>query len=363
MPRDVIQQRIRRRLLKPLETREPSPASKALIASAWARLAQSATAADLLPIAKEVLSRAKKSDGKFDTTNPDVVRGFVDLATVMVHARLISFQEYAFYVSSTVSPIHEDRVFRYVYPEFIEIEARIDAVERSHGLSPDESWHKGEGPAEFQALSAEYGAADERRYVEALYEFGADDLAKLYAEDRIEYTRRRERGRRHVFHRDDSREAITDAVKRYEAEARRSAQVGAYTGAIILLGAAVEGLLLLRCLRSQKKAHAVASSLPKKARPSNDDLLRWNLDNLIEVCLAAGWLPLVDTGSLEIRPDKLAHLLRVMRNGVHVGRVAKERPWIATEREDYEQAEAIYTTVYATTLSPSSLKALSNKSL
>src|SRR6185436_19402096 len=103
-----------------------------------------------------------------------------------------------------------------------------------------------------------------------------------------------------------------------EADARRAAAIGAYAAAVSLLGAGLEGLLLLRCLRSKKKAIRVAKSLPKADRPGKPtEPTTWRFDQLIDVCLKAGWLPRVNTNVAVYESGGLAHLLRDMRNHVH----------------------------------------------
>ncbi len=160
--------------------------------------------------------------------------------------------------------------------------------------------------------------------------------------------RLRERGRRSYYDQDEQA-ALRDLVVRCEVEARRSASVGAYSSAVISLGSGVEGLLILRCLRSPKKAERLARTLTRSERPKKpDDPPTWNFDVLIKVSLAAKWLPPVE-GSFGIySPAGLADLLRGMRNNVHPGRQARERPWVEVDERDYDDAHAIYTIVLAT---------------
>jgi hypothetical protein len=337
---------IRRHLLKPLAKRKVSPAAQSVLDEALRKLASFALASDITPLAAERLKQMKEAKGKGAWKDAEYAAAFVDLSTALLHARKMSRQDYVFAASYAALGVHEERLFKRVYPEIETISAMLRVIEQAHGA--DDGWAIGDGPDEHQRLSAEWELLADKRFILTMKEIGADDIASLYQDKPNEYERLRERGRRFIFQKDEVVAAISDAVVRYEREARSSASVGAYTASVILLGAAVEGILLLRCLRSKRKAVSVASKLPKKFRPSTlDDFLRWNFDNLIEVCLAAGWLPLVP--ELEVRPDGLAHLLRRMRNYVHPGRVAKDRPWIEIEKEDYEQAEVIYTTIFAAT--------------
>lgn len=337
---------IRRNLLKPLGRRKVSPASQAAFDRALDKLESFALASHITPLASERFEKMHKAKGKGAWKDPEYAAALVDLCTALLHSRKMSLQQYVFNASYAASSLHEERLFNREYPEIEAISQALRLIEQEHGA--DDGWPIGEGPDEHQRLSREWEFLSDKRFILTMKEIGAEDVASLYLDDKKEYERLRERGRRHVFQKDEIVASISDAVVRYEKEARSSALVEAYTASAILLGAAVEGVLLLRCLRSRRKAISVASKLPKKVRPSAlDDFLRWNFDQLIEVCLAAGWLPPIE--KIEVRPDGLAHLLRQMRNYVHPGRVAKDRPWIEIEKEDYEQAEVIYTTICAAT--------------
>lgn len=345
--------RIRRRLLKPLAKRKGSPASQSAFGEALRKLESFALASHIAPLALERFKQLNGAKGKSAWKDSECAASLVDLCTALLQARKMSRQEYIFNASYAASGLHEERLFKKEYPEIEAISAMLSVIEKAHGA--DEGWAIGEGPEEHQRLSEEWDLLADKRFILTMKEIGAGDVASLYLDKPDEYEHLRERGRRSIFQKDEVVASISDAVIRYENEARSSASVRAYTASVILLGAAVEGLLLLRCLRSKRKAVSVASKLPKKIRPSAlDDFLRWNFDHLIEVCLAAGWLPIVP--EIEVRPDRLAHLLRGMRNYVHPGRVAKERPWIEMEKEDYEQAEVIYTTIFAATFRRSRIR-------
>jgi hypothetical protein len=93
----------------------------------------------------------------------------------------------------------------------------------------------------------------------------------------------------------------------------------------------------------------VARSLPRRKQPrSPNDPATWTFENLIQVCMAAGWLPPVSTEVATYNPAGLAHLLRTMRNHIHPGRRVRERPWLEAEVGEYKDAEAIYVTLLAT---------------
>jgi hypothetical protein len=222
-------------------------------------------------------------------------------------------------------------------------------VESESDLSDDEYFPRGAGPAEYIELNCRYDEMLDRLFADLLRELGATDLGKRFLEDQAEFDRARERGRRTLFHKDDTAAAVDDIVRRYEREAIAAAEAKAYTAAIILVGAALEGTLLLRCLLSEKLAIEVASSLPKVSRPKSvERLQRWTFGNLIDVCHVARWLPAISTRLADYSPNALAHELRALRNFVHPGRLTEERPWIESDKREYEYSVAIFETLRQT---------------
>lgn len=350
---------VRRALLKPIARRKSRLTTRKRVESALDVLDQRAIAGAYLPeIAKiQKERRQHKSPGSYK--DPASAQVSVALATALFFARRISAHEYTFMVASAAEGVNEGRITDDSYPEIVELFSKMRAVEVAHDLDPGEYWTYGEEPDEYVNLNRQFEAATEKRLIETFRELGAEDIASLFIADREEFDRRRERGRRAFFHKDEVLPALTDAVVRYELEARKAAAAGAYTAAIALIGAAVEGLLVLRCLRSKSKALTVAASLtrPKRPRPQEDPT-KWKFDTLIETCLAAGWLPTISTTIATFSPAGLAHSLRQMRNYLHPGKVAIERPWVEADEIEYTTAESIYATIFSTVTTTKRLKNL-----
>lgn len=346
-----MDKRVRRHLLKPLQRRRPNSFSRKALVSALERFDQQALGELHLPdVVKLIRDPAKlKNDGSWK--DPIIVRRLIELVKALCLARRISRQEYFFYALILVEGIHDARIADGAYErDLAATSTAIAGFETKHGLSSDEFWgNDGGGPKEYQALNRKYERVLEDLFIAALAEFDLNELAELKKNDPKECDRLRERGRRTVFHKDDLNEALQDVVRRYERDARRAAAAEAYSAAITLLGAGLEGLLLLRCIRSKKKAQRVAACLPAKVRPRNgDDLSNWRFETLINTCLAAGWLPPLRTKSAQYNPAGMAHLLRRMRNFVHPAKQARERPWVEAEEADWNDAEAIYVALIST---------------
>ena len=345
---------IRRQMLRPLVRRRVASANQASLDHALRELEERAAASSLLPemVAAQRMARQKWPEGRWK--DGEAVRVTVQFAAALYFARRVSLQEYTFMVAQAAEGVHDARLADRAYPEIEQLSKHMRKVEATHGLKPGEYWLKKDAPPEFRSLSAKWDAAADARFADTIAELEGGTVSRMFATNRPAFDRLRERGRRSFFHKSELIPALVDTIKR---EARDSADAGAFTAAVTLIGASVEGLLLLRCLRSQAKSSQVCANLPAKKRPRDSSSpATWSFDALIHVCLAAGWLPKINTPTISIRPDDLAHLLRQMRNYIHPGRVCTHRPWIEVERRDFDEAEVIYTTLFATVFRGAMLK-------
>ncbi len=228
---------------------------------------------------RSAISPSQIDKGKTDKKSPDRDTKFIGLAKALYAARRISTAEYVIYACHPVESIHDDRWLDGGYDgELGSINNALDRIKGEYGLKPDEFWRRGDGPEEYIRLEAEYDAILERKFIEVLDEFGLKDLAQLKRQDPKKFDQLRERGRRIVFHPDEFAPAVRDVVIQYENEARQAANAGAYSAAITCLGAGIEGLLLLRCLRSIKKAQQISQTLPRRIRPRSDNPDAWTFE-------------------------------------------------------------------------------------
>lgn len=340
----TMSQKVRRRLLKPLARRSPGVDDRDALAGALSRLDDRAMGVGVLSELRDVLFSTRSEKDKRSWRDPAQVSQAVVRAKVLYASRRISTQEYVLFASQPVQSLSESRWMDGRYDkDLAPIDEAMRAIEEEHGLEPDEYWPRGEAPKEYARLNRQYETLLDTKFIEMLRKFELDDLADLKERSPAEFERLYERGRRSVFHRDEDAPAIRDVVVRYEKDAGRAAAVGAYSAAITSLGAGVEGLLLLRCLRSKHKAARLSQKLHKRLRPrSPNDPMTWRFETLIEVCLEAGWLPPVETSVARYDAAGLAHQLRRMRNHVHPGRHVRDRPWCETDEREYQDAHSIY---------------------
>jgi hypothetical protein len=348
-------------LLRPLDRRRTLMADQKAIVSALKRLDDRTLGNAVLPVIAKAAKGVRRNGSQGSLKDPAYIKKQVVLSEALYLSRRISRSEYVYFASSPVETINEERWLDGQFnDELHEIKQEIEAIDKESGLLPDQYWPRGQAPDEFRgrynALEGQYSAVIERHFMAALREFGLDELANLRERSPDEFDRLRERGRRSLHHKGEDIPALKDIVVRHEEEASRAASAKAYTAGIILLGAGLEGLLLIRCLRSKKKAIRTASALPKKLRPQfPGDPTKWRLETLITTCLSAGWLPRVSTEYAQYAPAALADVLRYMRNLVHPGRCARENPWSETDERDYRDAEAIYVTLRSKLLGRRSL--------
>lgn len=301
-----------------------------------------------LPIVAKSAKSSRKDKGQGFYKDAVYVQKQVLLSKALYISRRISRSQYVVFACVPVETLNEERWLDGTFEnELRRIQEQIDALDKESGLPQNHYWPRGQAPEEFQnrydALEAQYSAVIESHFIAALREFGLDDLADLRESDTKEFDRLRERGRRSIFHKDEHVRVLKDIVVRHEEEASRAASAKAYTAGVILIGAALEGLLLIRCLRSKQKAIRAAGTLSRRQRPlPSDDPTKWKFETLISTCLSAGWLPRISTEYAQYAPASLADILRNMRNLVHPGRCMRESPWSETDERDFKDAEAIY---------------------
>ena len=299
---------------------------------------------ELKPRLQKLQNIVENSEGKYTDTERKLIQACINtlFAKNARKAGLISEEKYIFQSTYLIEHIHEDRWMNGAYDaELAPISAALDKIRKEYDLDPDEDWTSGKGPLEYQKLNNQYGEILSQALTSTLREFSLNDLADMREQDLDKYEQLRERGRRALFHEHEKLEAVEDIVNGHEESARRAVESQAYSAAIIVLGAAMEGLLLIRCLKAPERAKQVAKTFLKSKKPGNDPL-RWSFNTLIEVCLKSGWLSPIATSIAAYDSDKLAHFLREQRNLIHPGKQVRSRAWIEVNEEEFKSVEAIY---------------------
>lgn len=268
-------------------------------------------------------------------------RGFIRVVRALSLAGNISEAEYAFYCIFPVTFVHEERWLTGLYAmELNSIATSMDSIRKQYGVSDDEDWRTGTGPLEYRKLDREYNRVLERNEAAALSEFGFPEFADLLEEDRKKFRALFERGARAAFDDDAVEPALRDLLPSFVDEAERAGEAGVYAAACVFYCAAMETLLLIRCLRSPAKSYAHAKKVSQRT-PSRDPR-SWTLEVLIKTCQSAGWLPPLESSIAIHSRVQLAHYLRQLRNLVHPGRMVRDRAWAPVGRDDYETAKAVY---------------------
>lgn len=272
----------------------------------------------------------------------EATRAWVALAQTMLVAGKITASESLLFCTFAVEAVHTKRWLDHAYPEIEQLSAAINEIERAEGLTPEQYWLKGDGPEEHQRLNEAYSEALDERFAETLIEFGLIDLAALWRDDRAEYDRRREIGRRAAFEEADHRTAVSASIAVYEGEALKSAGAEAFYAASVMLGAAAEARLLEALLSRPDEAQAALAHLPRAQKPRNADPLHWSLEHMIAVADAAGWLGVVEDAEVGANVSPWLLAVRDLRNLLHPGRHARDKPHAIIGSEEYVDAKFAY---------------------
>ena len=175
-----------------------------------------------------------------------------------------------------IERVHDERCLGGLYEsDLCDIKAGIDAIREREGLDDDEYWSIGEGPEDWEELEEQYSEVLDRKFEEALREYGLDDIADLYHSGQEANDARREHGRRLAFGEISETEQIYAAQKRLEVEAEKCAKAGAYYAATVMIGSAMEAALLFARLKRPDEALSARDRLPKSERPYRENPKRW----------------------------------------------------------------------------------------
>lgn len=139
---------------------------------------------------------------------------------------------------------------------------------------------------------------------------------------------------------DDKFHLLSKIAIRYEREAEKCASVRAYYAACILIGGALEAILLQMCDLFEDEVGQAGSSLSRKPKRSIE---HWGLDDLIRIAVAVGWLPPRRGPDLaEPGIGELAHLLRRLRNLSHPAVHLRELDEVPLRAASYRVAHALF---------------------
>ena len=274
------------------------------------------------------------------------VRVQVATAAKLYEGNRLTYEEYVFLSARPVIGIAEDRWLDDAYEDQLApIRERMEAIADASYDEGSDTWQSQDAEREHERLEAEYESVLRRMEKQALEEFGLAELAALRERDPQAFERAFERGRRAFFHREEQTHALKDAIDAIQEEAELAGAAGAYSLGAAGYGAAIEGLLALRCMRSPKKARQLANEITGKKQPASQ--LRWNFELLIAVAEKAAWLPPFETEIIVHRTAGWADYLRQLRNRIHPPRVAREHAWTRLGASDFEAARAAFAVVAA----------------
>ena len=241
-----------------------------------------------------------------------------------------------------IERVHEERLLDGLYESDLgEINAGMEAIRKREGLDDDEYWPIGEGPDDLEKLEQQYEKVTERKFEETLREYGLDDIADLYCQDRKSYDAQREQGRQLAHVEKSEVEQLYAVQKRFEDEAEKCAKGGAYYAATVMIGSAMEAALLSACLKHLDHVLYVLDRMSNSERPRRENPKRWSLVDLERVAAAAGWLPDFVVGDRRVSSRSLVDELRSLRNLAHPAKHLSDPLSLDVESE-YTKARAAY---------------------
>ena len=128
----------------------------------------------------------------------------------------------------------------------------------------------------------------------------------------------------------------------YECEAKKCAKAKAYYAACVMLGSASEALILLKCIQEPVELSAAKTKIPKSGGFDKRGPAFWSLGQLIEIAKEAGWIANIETENVIVHIVNLMAHLHGLRNLLHPGHHARQKPHISIGKEQYEDARSAY---------------------
>lgn len=294
-------------------------------------------------VARELALQMQTGKDRSHYGDSDAARRYLDLVRALRQAGQITFAEYVLQVGSRMEMVSDHRWTEGVYSaDLAPIDEAMQRVTQAQGLSDDQYWAREDEPPDYRELSDAYSACLDLKLIEVMREFGENELADLREQHPDRYDALREEGRRSVFEKDNHHTALSTLIDHYESEAEAAGGAGAYLAGCLMWGAAVEGRLLLWCLRAPGAAEEARQSLPAKERPRKLDPTKWTLDNLVQVARAAGWIDVLEDDDFIFSIEGLLQGLRQTRNLIHPGRSLREEPHLRRDKAAFDDARAAH---------------------
>ncbi len=291
----------------------------------------------------QLVLQMKTAESRTHYGDPAAARRHLDLVRALRRAGRITFAEYVLQVGSRMEMVSDYRWTEGAYRADLDpISEAMDRIAEAHGLTRDQYWRRQDEPEDYRNLSDAYSACLDAKLVETMREFGEEELADLREQQPDRYDTLREEGRRSVFEKDNRLSALTSLIDRYELEAQAAGNAGAHLAGCLMWGAAVEGRLLLWCLRAPEVAECARRALPSKVRPKKPDPADWTLDHLVNVAREAGWIGVLEDENFVFLVEALLQKLRQSRNLIHPGRSLQQEPHLLRDQTAFDDARAAY---------------------
>ena len=262
----------------------------------------------------------------------------IEVVKALRLANRLSFPEYVAQASFWAGRIHEGRMESGFYAAELEpIENAIQQVENDYGLESGEFWYRNQGPLEWQELNRRFDIKSETLRIDVLREFHLEDLADLSETDPARFDELYRVGFPSSVTKPADEARLEALLVRYRRESSAAEASQAFYSAAATRGAALEALLLLRCIREPDRVTEALENLPARGRLRNEPF-GWTLGQLIFVAHAAGWLPSIAVEGSTVETRRLAESIKHLRNLLHPGRHLRESAGFELDEENLYDA-------------------------
>ena len=135
--------------------------------------------------------------------------------------------------------------------------------------------------------------------------------------------------------------ALMPIIHRFHQEATRAANARAYHAACVMLGGALEGILLaMATIRSDDVETYLATLLPADQPPKRAQ--DWALGHLLQLATALRWFPARRNKHARRRLADWAHLIQELRNLAHPGKHIRDYPTVRVQKAHWTDAQAVF---------------------
>jgi hypothetical protein len=235
------------------------------------------------------------------------------------------------YLTAAVFFKHENLWSEGKYEEELSpINKEIDAILKKHALN------SGEQPSEIDKLLKDYDDLWDIKLSDLFKEYGLKEFADFYSDNKEEYLKRYEEIKKNTV---NFKLDLRQIVIELEHESKKCADVEAFNAATILIGSAIEGLMLDV---AQKDRKFVKVLIDKNKKLKNKlEILSLTFSQLITFFLEAKIYPFDYDDESDDLHSSMLEVANNIRNLIHPGRKIKAK-FPKNSKQEYIFLESVF---------------------